>query len=148
MTITDRFHMIAANRGWAASEQIAQLLDFIVQRNDAAGFTAFLDGRTSTPAEDGDLEQGRYCVLSTTHISHETSEWLESLSVGPPPPAPISVASTFYGWFVATREPDVPTEQIPDDLLAAMRFGRARGFDQILFDCDASVVDGLDVHDW
>lgn len=113
---------------------------------DIAEYFAIGTARVTT--DEVPIEQGRYCVLSTAHLSHATSEWLERWSIGPPPPAPIPIASTFYGWFVATREPDVPTEQIPDDLRAAMCFAREHGFGQILFDCDASVVEGLDVHNW
>lgn len=97
---------------------------------------------------DADVEQGRYCVLSTAHVSHATSEWLERWALGPPPPAPVAIATTFYGWFVATREPEAPAEPLPADLIAAMRFGRERGCDYVLFDSDAAQVDGLYVHDW
>lgn len=103
---------------------------------------------TAQVVNDDELEHGRYCVLSTAHVSHATSEWLERWSLGPPPPAPLPVATTFYGWFVATREPEAPSEPLPDDLRAAMRFGRERGFDYVLFDSDAAQVDGLGVHDW
>lgn len=108
----------------------------------------FATGTATISTDYLSIEQGRYCVLSTAHVSHATSEWLERWSVGPPPPAPLPVATTFYGWFVSTREPEVPAEPIPADLRAAMRFGRQRGFTYLLFDSDAAQVDGLDVHDW
>ncbi|MDJ0276300.1 hypothetical protein QLH51_05745 [Sphingomonas sp. 2R-10] len=108
----------------------------------------FAIGTARIAKDDAGLEQGRYCVLSTAHVSHATSEWLERWSLGPPPPAPVAIATTFYGWFVATREPEAHAEPLPTDLRAAMRFGRQRGFDYILFDSDAAQVDGLDVHDW
>lgn len=108
----------------------------------------FATGTARVVSDAADVEQGRYCVLSTGHVSLATSEWLERWSLGPPPPAPLPVATTFYGWFVATREPDAPAEPLPDDLRAAMRFGRERGFDHVLFDSDAARVDGLAVHVW
>lgn len=110
----------------------------------------FATGTATVLNDDTDavVERGRYCVLSTAHVSHATSEWLERWAQGPPPPAPVAIATTFYGWFVATREPEAPAEPLPADLLAAMRFGRERGCDYVLFDSDAAQVDGLDVHDW
>lgn len=111
----------------------------------ATGTTTVLNADADA---DADVERGRYCVLSTAHVSHATSEWLERWALGPPPPAPVAIATTFYGWFVATREPEAPAEPLPADLIAAMRFSRERGCDYVLFDSDAAQVDGLDVHDW
>ena len=65
------------------------------------------------------------------------------------PDRPLNVASSIYGWFVPTRQIDPATQgQLPGDLLAAICFGRDRGFDHVLFDCDAGTTDELPVHNW
>jgi len=123
--------------------------DDIVRAYFAGGISEyFAIGSARIASHAPGPEQGRYCVLSTAHLSHATSEWLERWSLGPPPPPPVAIATTFHGWFVSTREPEMPAEPLPPDLLAAMRFGWAWGFDHLLFDSDAGRIEGLDVHDW
>lgn len=95
------------------------------------------------------LETGHYCVLTTAHLSTATAAILDKWCAAATSDRPINVASTIYGWFVPAREVDDPTQaKLPADLLAAMKFARAHGFDHILFDCDASSVEALPKHDW
>lgn len=95
------------------------------------------------------LETGRYCVLGTAHLSVATADMLDHWSSERAQDRLLNIASCIYGWFIPTREIDAATRrQLPADLLAAMQFGRDRGFDHILFDCDAATVDGLAVHNW
>ncbi|MGN7931783.1 hypothetical protein [Sphingopyxis sp. 22461] len=96
-----------------------------------------------------DVEAGRYCVLSTAHLSTATATLLTKWCADAGPDRPINVASTLYGWFVPTRENDEATGALlPADLSKAMQYGRSGGFDHILFDCDASGVDSLPAFDW
>lgn len=95
------------------------------------------------------LETGWYCVLGTAHLSTSTADLLDRWCSDQVQDRPLNIASSIYGWFVPTREVDPITRaEIPDDLLAALCFGRERGFDHVLFDCDAGTVEGLRVHDW
>ena len=76
------------------------------------------------------MEIGRHLVLSTVHVSMKTADMLD-------------------GWFIPTREAEEPDrEQIPDEVLAAMRLGREQGCDYLLFDCDASAIDALQTFPW
>ncbi|KAB2855861.1 MAG: hypothetical protein F9K41_07975 [Sphingopyxis terrae] len=95
------------------------------------------------------MEAGRYCVLTTAHVSTATASSLDEWCSSAATDRPINVASTVYGWFVPVREVDEPTlARLPADLLAAMKFARERGFDHILFDCDAGGVEDLPQHNW
>jgi hypothetical protein len=95
------------------------------------------------------LERGRYCVLSTAHLTSVTGDLLDVWASWPPGQRPLDIAAAVHGWFVPTR-PIAPerTVQLPEDLAAVMLFGRERGFDYVLIDCDGDEVDGLKVHSW
>lgn len=96
-----------------------------------------------------DLETGHYCVLNTAHIGATTAALLDLWSTTFAAEAPITAASTIYGWFVATRTINASRlEQVPADLLAVMNFGQARGFDYVLLDCDAATVAVLEIFSW
>jgi hypothetical protein len=106
------------------------------------------DIRDPGPSDDI-LETGSYCVLGTAHISSATANQLEQWCGENSDGGPFVIAHSIYGWFVPTREvPPAVCEQIPEDLLAAMRFGRDRGFDHILLDCDAATIADLPVYNW
>lgn len=95
------------------------------------------------------LETGSYCVLGTAHLSAITANLLDRWCSDRSDGGPFLIARSVYGWFVPTRDvASASNDQIPDDLLAAMSFGRQRGYDHILFDCDAATVADLPVHDW
>lgn len=103
----------------------------------------------SPPAAGYLLETGWYCVLATAHLSTSTADLLDHWCSKEATDRPLNIASSIYGWFVPTRQIDPDTQgQLPNDLLAAICFGRDRGFDHILFDCDAGTADGLPVHSW
>ncbi|MDE8652149.1 hypothetical protein [Novosphingobium album (ex Liu et al. 2023)] len=95
------------------------------------------------------IEQGRYCVLSTAHLTFQTADCLDKWASWPPSDRPIDIAASVYGWFVPTR--DLLEERranLPEDLLGLIAFGRARGFQFVLLDCDADCAEDLPVHDW
>lgn len=95
------------------------------------------------------LETGRYCVLSTAHVSTATASLLEKWCSEVGRNRPINVASTIYGWFVPTRDVDDGARSLlPDDLLRAISFGRTGRCEHILFDCDADTVEALPTYDW
>jgi hypothetical protein len=95
------------------------------------------------------LETGRYCVLSTAHLTVQTAGLLDGWASWPPTDRPIDIAASVYGWFVPTRSLDEARQtQLPADLLHLMAFGRGRGFQFLLLDCDADTIDDLSVHDW
>lgn len=96
-----------------------------------------------------EVEAGRYCVLSTGHLSTSTATLLTGWCADAGSDRPINAASTLYGWFVPTRErDDAMRALLPADLSAAMQYGRTAGFDHILFDCDGDAVDALPEFDW
>jgi hypothetical protein len=95
------------------------------------------------------LATGSYCILSTTHLSTATTDLLDRWSSALAHERPLAVAGSFQGWFVSAREVGpIVREQLPDDLRSTIRFAHDRGFDDILFDCDARHLPGLPVHDW
>ena len=95
------------------------------------------------------MEIGRYLVLGTVHVSMTTAELLDGWALLEPSSRPLAVTSTHYGWFIPTLEAEKPDrEQIPNEVLAAMRVGREQGCDYLLFDCDAGATDGLVVFPW
>tara|TARA_R110000787_G_scaffold79023_2_gene172645 strand:+ start:3859 stop:4815 length:957 start_codon:yes stop_codon:yes gene_type:complete len=102
-----------------------------------------------SPLAAGSIEQGRYCVLSTAHLTVHTASCLDKWASWPPSDRPIDIAASVYGWFVPTRAIDDDRRaQLPQDLLRLIAFGRAHGFQFLLFDCDGSDVDGLPLHHW
>jgi hypothetical protein len=95
------------------------------------------------------VEIGRHLVLSTVHVSMKTAEMLDNWATLEPSSRPLAVASTHYGWFIPTREAEEPDrEQIPNEVLAAMRLGRELACDYLLFDCDAGEIDALPTFPW
>lgn len=95
------------------------------------------------------VETGWYCVLGTAHLSTSTADLLDQWCSEEARDRPINIAGSVYGWFVPARRPDPVTEaKLPNDLLAAMNFARERGFDHILFDCDADTSETLPVRSW
>ncbi|MBB6122906.1 hypothetical protein [Sphingobium subterraneum] len=95
------------------------------------------------------VEIGRYLVLGTMHVSMKTAELLDAWALLEPSGRPLGVASTHYGWFIRTSDVEGPDrEQIPGELLVAMRVGRELACDYLLFDCDALAIEGLEVFPW
>lgn len=102
-----------------------------------------------TDEPEPSLEEGRYCVLSTAHLTVHTANLLDKWATWPPTDRPIDIAASTYGWFVPARPlDDDRRRQIPGDLLRLIDFGRDRVFQFLLFDCDGERADELPVHDW
>jgi hypothetical protein len=92
---------------------------------------------------------GQHLVLSTTHLAARTAHLLEEWAWDEPSDRPLVVASTHYGWFVATEDVCGPDRaRIPGELLAAMNLGRERGCSYLLFDCDGPINSGLSQFAW
>lgn len=121
-------------------------------------FTAISEqlGALLWPEPAGEIEQGRYMVLSTRHLDPETSKRMEE-----------DVSDTFpvsafhptiwegkYGFWVSAYHPQGGTllseqerEDFPD-LANCIDYAAERGFQYILFDSDGPVLDTLMVHEW
>lgn len=80
--------------------------------------------------------------LSTAHLSPLTRKRMSNLDeIGT-----IYYPKGDYGWFVYVHDPsDFPdlNEELPADLRACLEYARANGMQWLMFDCDASEVDGL-----
>jgi len=95
------------------------------------------------------LETGRYCVLSTAHLTAATASLLDLWASWPPDVRPIDIAAAVHGWFVPTRPLDADrAAQLPGDLTALIAFGQERGFAYVLIDCDGGETDDLPTHTW
>lgn len=104
---------------------------------------------TAVCATQPALEHGRYCVLSTAHLSAATAELLDLWSSWPPGDRPLDIAAAVHGWFVPTRLRAEPgAAPLPEDLAALITFGRDRGFAYVLVDCDGDTVDDLPLSNW
>ena len=95
------------------------------------------------------LEFGKHLVVSTAHVSLATSQLLANWASLPVDFQPLTVAATWYGWFVSTFvvEGD-DAARIPPELAEVQRFARSLDCAYILFDCDADEVDGLKRFNW
>lgn len=105
-----------------------------------------------------DMEIVTMFVLSTGHISRETSDWLtedakknvESVS---DPGGPLGVLNTMngsYGWIVNSPEDNAYRKElnIPDDLKKVLDFAASMGCAYVYFDRDGEVYDELPTYEW
>ncbi len=90
------------------------------------------------------LESRKVLVLCTSHVTKATAELLDNSAAKDWPV--IGGPYADYGWFIYVH--DENDGKIPDDLWAVCQFANKNGFDNILFDCDASQVDGLPTWEW
>ncbi|GHE74881.1 hypothetical protein GCM10019059_37950 [Camelimonas fluminis] len=95
-------------------------------------------------------------VLSTTHVSEETAQWLRTQGriaaacevTGDEHPA-LNVGATPYGFFLYVPEPDSWADSdFPNDLKAVFAFVHEQGHAYVYLDCDGSVVHELPTYDW
>jgi hypothetical protein len=93
------------------------------------------------------MEFGRYVVLSTAHVRCATAERLTAWAHLPPAAQPLALASTQYGWFLATR-PVIERRDLPEELHAILAFGRAHGCDYVLLDSDGEQTEALPTFPW
>lgn len=93
-------------------------------------------------------EVHQFIVISTSHLSEATANRLDNTpaSIWPWHGGPFS----YYGWFVYAHKENLGSDDdaIPDDLFAAMTWARNQGFEYLLFDRDADIVEGLATYDW
>lgn len=94
------------------------------------------------------MQIGRHLVLSTAHVRVEIARLLGEWAKLPAADQPLAIASTQYGWFVATREPLDRTANVPLEIGSVLAFGRAHDCDYILFDCDGPEEASLPIYPW
>ena len=82
----------------------------------------------------------KHMVLSTGHISLETSKILSDLDMTPVWGGPIE-----YGWWVHA---EVDEQEIPEDLLTCIKYAAKAGCTWVRFDCDQPTCDDLPTYDW
>lgn len=98
------------------------------------------------------LEIAPMLVLSTAHLTRETSDWLESIDWVKEGPAGGPYLD--YGFFSYVHDdnacfpsaPHAPEGEFPADLWAIYEFACARGCSYVLIDRDADTIDGLAIH--
>lgn len=106
-------------------------------------------GADAEPPSASPPETGIYLVLSSGHITVKTAELLDRWAAADDSDRPMMIASTNYGWFVSTREPEVANRaDVPRDLDAVLRFARNQGYGYLLFDADGDTIDALPFHPW
>jgi hypothetical protein len=95
------------------------------------------------------MEFGRYLVLSTAHVRCSTGQLLDQWAKLSATEQPLPVASTHYGWFIATRlvEGDA-AKRLPAELPPILAFARALDCDHVLFDCDGPEIAALTQFPW
>lgn len=90
----------------------------------------------------------RFAVISTGHVSEETSKSLRDTPVEDWP----FLGGPYgdYGWFFYAHDENGGTgkDAIPDDLFAVMTWARELGCSYLLLDCDGDTVDELPHYDW
>jgi hypothetical protein len=86
----------------------------------------------------------RVPVLSSTHVSFETMERLQS---GPAENSFGTVAAYPEGVFLYLQTVLIP-ENLPEDLLALCKWARKRRCNWIRLDADGDLVDGLPTYNW
>ena len=94
------------------------------------------------------LETRRFVVISTAHVSEITANRLNNTPATEWPCLGGSYGE--YGWFLYAHDENAGfwPDTIPDELFDVMIWARGRGFDYILFDCDADQVEELPAFDW
>lgn len=95
------------------------------------------------------MEFGRYVVISTGHVSHATSLWLNARSSDTSLLPPLTIAATPHGWFLSTRKvPRGALADLPAELIAIQQFGMRHGCAYVLLDSDADSVEELTTFNW
>jgi hypothetical protein len=84
-----------------------------------------------------------FLEVSSGHLSPDTWTWLDTLLAGEALRDPrnehamlIAGGRTRHGWIVYA--PDESHDGVPNDLVAVLKYARARGADYVLLDCDAT----------
>lgn len=90
------------------------------------------------------LEFRKVLVLSTAHVTAQTAAMLNSTPLQDWPVLGGQYGD--WGWFIYAHD-DNCEPAMPDDLWRVCEFARAQGCDNILFDCDAGVIDELPEYD-
>lgn len=90
------------------------------------------------------VEIQKVLVLSTAHVSYETSRKLDAGEVSLP------VARWEYGWFVWVDEAagDDSLQNVPADLEATLAFAKHLGCEWVRFDADGHEIEELPRFEW
>lgn len=94
------------------------------------------------------LEIRRFVVVSTSHVTGKTANFLDTTPSRQWPCAGGRYSE--YGWFFYAHDENqgAGSDAIPDDLFAVMTWARKQGCDYLLLDCDGNAVDDLPLFDW
>ena len=94
------------------------------------------------------METRTFLILSTGHLSAATANLLTQTDCKDWPC--VGGPYSEYGWFVYAHDENngEGKDRIPDDLFAVMQFANTKGFCNVLFDADASLIEDLPQFDW
>lgn len=104
------------------------------------------------------IEEGRFIVVSTAHITQEDSELLKTLAAGVEP-TPLMMSDTRYGFVVSlvpgsdrnsarTLVAWFRTQGLSESFVTLWKGMRARGYGLLQLDADATTLVGYDTFSW
>lgn len=91
------------------------------------------------------LEVQKLAIISTSHISEQTSNWLDRRFDEDPGP---NGGRTPFGYFLYVPSEDNCIDTYPQDLLNVFAFARSHGIYYLYLDRDGEPVDDLETFDW
>lgn len=92
-----------------------------------------------------DLEIRKVLVLSTSHAKQETMDVAElNLNFT----GKFEYGAYFYVGDLGTVDALNDPEDYPTDLYECLMFAKEHGCDEVKFDCDGPILEGLPTYDW
>lgn len=114
----------------------------------------FVNGIIQKITSKDSCETGRYCSISTAHITRETDALLkakEGVKNDLPIYFPKRIEGTLYGYIFVVAGWDEYDERhscCPDDLKACLQYAQSLDCAMLVLDGDCEIVDGLPVYEW